>query len=497
MLGAYVEAPGLHAHDLAGDVRAFLGTSLDPVESTSGAKATERPEEEDLIARRNFLESERGRAFLAARARCPLLLSKKLRELWSTGGTSQLRILEEIEFPLVPILARMERTGIAVDRTILEEMSLEFEDRLRALEREIYAAAGEEFQVGSAQQLGRILFEKLGYPVIRKTARTKAYATGSDILEQLVVRRLGPVPGLALEWRELSKLKGTYVDALPTHLAADGRIHTRFDQAVAATGRLSSNEPNLQNIPIRSETGRSIRRAFVAPPGRILVAADYSQVELRILAHLSGDEALIEVFRLGEDIHRATAARIFGVDPGLVTHDQRRGAKTINFGILYGMGPFALAGQLGVSVGEAKAFIAAYFDRFPKIKSCLDGILDEARETGRTRTIFGRIRPIPGIQDRNHAVRANAERMAMNAPFQGTAADLVKMAMIALDHELAASSSTARLLLQVHDELILECGEEEAEMVAALARDTMETAAKLVVPLTVHVGIGRNWAEAK
>ena len=261
--------------------------------------------------------------------------------------------------------------------------------------------------------------------------------------------------------------------------------------------RLSSNAPNLQNIPVRTEAGRSIRRAFVAPAGSKLVAADYSQVELRLLAHLSGDEALIEVFRRGEDIHRATAAKIFGIAPGAVTADQRRSAKTINFGVLYGMGPFALAAQLGVPRAEAKEFIAAYFDRFPKIRACLDAILEKARATGGTETIFGRVRPIPGLADRNFNVRSNAERMAMNAPFQGSAADLIKIAMLALDAALAKELPEVRLLLQVHDELVLEAPAALAEKAAALARRTMEGAASLSVALTVEVGTGANWAEAK
>ena len=388
-------------------------------------------------------------------------------------------------------------TGIAVDPSTLSALSVDLGARLASLEKEIHAAAGEAFNIGSPPQLGRILFEKLKYPVLKKTAKTKSYATGSEVLEELAVRGVGPLPGLILEWRELSKLKGTYVDALPRHVAKDGRIHTRFDQAVAATGRLSSNDPNLQNIPVRTEAGRAIRKAFVAPPGRLLVAADYSQVELRLLAHLSGDEALIETFRRGEDIHRATAAKIFGIDPGLVSSDQRRGAKTINFGILYGMGPFALANQLGVPQGAAKSFIASYFERFPSIRACLDGILARARETGATETILGRLRPIPGIVDRNHAVRANAERMAMNAPFQGSAADLIKKAMVVLDRRLASEFPSARMLLQVHDELVLECDVADAPGVAALARETMEGVAALAVPLTVDTASGANWAAAK
>ena len=490
MLASYVMAPGLHAHDLAGDARALLDLppeAVPPLKEVAGKEGLSSPE---------ALAGEAGLSFLSPRARLPLALGEALAAKLD-GAPALRQVLDEIELPLVPVLARMETAGIAVDRGALAGLSKEFGERLRDLEARIHEAAGETFNIASPQQLGRVLFEKLAYPSLKKTAKTKAYATGSDVLEELAVLGTGPVPGLVLEWREISKLKGTYVDALPEYLAKDGRIHTRYDQAVAATGRLSSNDPNLQNIPVRTETGRSIRRAFVAPRGRLLVTADYSQIELRILAHLSGDAALLEVFRRGEDIHRATAAKMFGVAPASVTADQRRSAKTINFGILYGMGAFALAGQLGVPRAEAKAFIDAYFERFPKVRSCLDAVLEGARETGRTETIFGRVRPIPGLSDRNHAVRANAERMAMNAPFQGSAADLIKRAMVALDTALAREIPSARLLLQVHDELILECREADADAVAALARRTMEGAAALDVPLTVDVGRGANWAEAK
>ncbi|MBK9964736.1 MAG: DNA polymerase I [Holophagales bacterium] len=490
MLAAYVDGPGLHAHDLAGDARALLGRDPATVPSpkdVAGSDAFETSAE---------LATDAGLAYLAPRALLPLALGEALRPRLAARPAS-LGVYEEIELPLVPVLARMERTGIAVDPATLAALSVDLGARLASLEKEIHGAAGEAFNVGSPPQLGRILFEKLQYPVLKKTAKTKSYATGSEVLEELAVRGVGPLPGLVLEWRELSKLKGTYVDALPRHLAKDGRIHTRFDQAVAATGRLSSNDPNLQNIPVRTAAGRAIRKAFVAPPGRLLVAADYSQVELRLLAHLSGDAALIEAFRRGEDIHRATAAKIFGIDPGLVSPDQRRGAKTINFGILYGMGPFALAGQLGVPQGAAKSFIASYFERFPSIRACLDGILARARETGATETILGRLRPIPGIVDRNHAVRANAERMAMNAPFQGAAADLIKKAMVVLDRRLSSAYPSARMLLQVHDELVLECDAADAPGVSALAKETMEGVAALAVPLTVDTASGADWAAAK
>ena len=489
MLASYVVAPGLHAHDLAGDARGVLNL---PPESVPPLKELTDGEPTSAAT----FASEKGRRWLAPRVLLPLALVDALQPRLSEGSPLW-RVLEEIEIPLVPVLARMEMAGVAVDRGVLAGLSKEFDGPLAALEAKIHEAAGEPFNIGSPLQLGRVLFEKLGYPAVKKTAKTKSYATGSEVLEELQALSSGPVPSLVLEWREISKLKGTYVDALPACIAADGRIHTRYDQAVAATGRLSSNAPNLQNIPIRTEAGRAIRRAFVAPEGTRLVAADYSQIELRILAHLSGDEALIDVFRRGEDIHRATAAKIFGLDLAAVTADQRRSAKTINFGVLYGMGPFALAAQLGVPRAEAKEFIAAYFDRFPKIRACLDAILEKARATGGTETIFGRVRPIPGLHDRNHNVRANAERMAMNAPFQGSAADLVKKAMLALDAALAVELPGVRLLLQVHDELVLQAPAAFAEKAGALARRTMEGAASLAVPLTVDVGIGLNWAEAK
>jgi DNA polymerase-1 len=489
MLASYVVSPGLHAHDLAGDARGILNLppeAVPPLKDLAGGA----PVTLDVLA------SEAGRKWLLPRARLPLALLDALAPRLHEGSALR-SVLDDIELPLIPVLARMEIAGVAVDRGVLAEMSKEFDGRLAALEAKIVEAAGEPFNIGSPAQLGRILFEKLAYPAVKKTAKTKSWATDSDVLEELAALSAGPVPGLVLEWREISKLKGTYVDALPLAIAADGRIHTRYDQAVAATGRLSSNAPNLQNIPVRTEAGRAIRRAFVAPPGRVLVAADYSQIELRLLAHLSGDEALLETFRRGEDIHRATAAKIFAVGLEAVTPDQRRGAKTINFGVLYGMGPFALATQLGVPRAEAKEFIAAYFDRFPKIRACLDAILEKARRAGGTETIFGRVRPIPGLHDRNHNVRANAERMAMNAPFQGAAADLIKIAMLRLDAALAREIPQARLLLQVHDELVLECPEPLAGKTASLAKATMEGAATLSVPLTVDVGQGRNWAQAK
>jgi DNA polymerase-1 len=390
----------------------------------------------------------------------------------------------------------MELTGVAIDLPLLREISARMDGELRSLERRIWDEAGEEFNVNSPVKLGQILFEKLKYPVLKKTAKTKSSSTGVEVLTELAEQGLS-LPKLVLEYREISKLKGTYVDALPVLADAAGRVHSSFRQNVAATGRLSSSDPNLQNIPIRTATGREIRKAFVAPPGLKLVVADYSQIELRILAHLSGDAALIRAFEEGQDIHRATAAKIFGVAPDLVSHEMRFAAKRINFALLYGMAAFTLGKELGVSTSEAKSYVDSYFAQFPSVRACLDGILSEARRTKEVTTLFGRVRPIPDIAASNGAVRANAERMALNAPFQGTAADIIKIAMIRLDAALSEDKLAARLVLQVHDELILEAPEEEVAEVEELVRRVMEDSAELKVRLAVEVGSGRNWLEAK
>jgi DNA polymerase I len=406
------------------------------------------------------------------------------------------KIYREIERPLTPVLARMEIHGVAIDVALLKEMSVRMETDLRALEQKIWAEAGEEFNINSPIKLGQILFEKLGYPSSKKTAKTKSSSTGVEVLSELAEKGY-PVPRLTLEYREIAKLKGTYVDALPALADEQGRVHTSFRQTVAATGRLSSSDPNLQNIPIRTAAGREIRRAFIAPPGRQLVVADYSQIELRILAHMSGDEALIATFEQDEDIHRATAARLFGVSPDLVSHEMRNAAKRINFALLYGMAAFTLGKDLGVSTSEARSYIDSYFAQFPKVRGCLDAIVEEARRTREVTTLFGRVRPIPEIAASNPNVRGNAERMALNAPFQGSAADIIKIAMIRLDKELSRRGSGAKLLLQVHDELVLEVPEEEVPAIKKLVGDVMEGAARLRVRLAVHVGSGGDWLSAK
>jgi DNA polymerase-1 len=406
------------------------------------------------------------------------------------------KVYDEIEIPLVPVLVGMEEAGIQLDVDYLKEMSDELGKEILGLEEEIYKEAGERFNLNSPQQLGVILFEKLGYPVLKRTQKTKSYSTGAETLEELAGRGY-PIAELLLRYRELTKLKSTYVDALPTLVAADGRLHTRFNQAVAATGRLSSANPNLQNIPIRTELGQRIRRAFVAPPGKLLLVADYSQIELRILAHIAGEQALIDAFQAGEDIHRATAATVFGVSPALVSPDQRRAAKVINFGILYGMSAFGLSQNLHISTKEADKFITAYLDRYPGVKRYVEETLASAEREGKVETLYHRVRWLPDIQSKNRNLKENARRMAINARIQGTAADLLKLAMIHVDRRLQAEQPEARLLLTVHDELVLEVPAGDVEAVAKLVRDEMEGVADLAVPLVVDVGWGKSWYEAK
>ena len=405
-----------------------------------------------------------------------------------------LDIYRRIEMPLFPVLATLEERGIRIDVALLRQMSSTMGSQLADLEQRIYAAAGTEFNINSPQQLGHVLFEKLQYPVLKKTKTTKSWSTSMDVLQELAEHGY-EVPSLIIQHRELHKLKGTYVDALPQLVGEDGRVHTTFNQAVAATGRLSSSDPNLQNIPIRTETGREIRKAFVADEGNVLLAADYSQVELRVLAHMSEDESLIETFQRGADIHRATASKMFNIPEGELTAEQRRAAKTINFGVLYGMSAFRLSNELGISTAQAKDWIDAYFARYPKIQEFLDRTLDEARATGKVTTLFGRVRYIPEIHNRSFTVRGNAERMATNAPIQGTAADLLKLAMIALDRKLAGTR--ARMLLTVHDEIVFEVAEQDAEEMAGIVKETMENIYPLAVPLAVDAHYGKRWYDAK
>ena len=437
---------------------------------------------------------ERMMAFAAER----IDLLRRLRPMLAAEleATSAGRVHREIESPLTPVLLRMEEAGIALDVEYLSAMSSEMAARMAALEDEIYGLAGERFNIQSPTQLGTILFEKLGLKAKRRTQKTKSWSTDADTLAELAEEGHA-LPAKLLVYRELSKLKGTYVDALPTMVAADGRIHTRFMQAVAASGRISSWNPNLQNIPIRTEQGEKIRHAFRAAPGMLMICADYSQIELRVLAHIAQEPVLIAAFERGDDIHRATMAEVLGIAPELVTAEQRRAAKAVNFGLIYGQGAFGLSQSLGITVKEAERFIEAYFARYAGVKRYMEETLAKAEAEGRVETLWGRPRLLPELQHPNRAVRENAKRVAINSRIQGSAADLLKLAMIAIDRKLGAVCPEARLLLTVHDELVLEAPAKHAERVAELVKAEMEGAAELAVPLVVETGIGPNWGEAK
>jgi DNA polymerase-1 len=403
-------------------------------------------------------------------------------------------VYETIEQPLVPVLYRMERAGVLVDRELLRIQSSELAVRMLELQALAHAEAGGPFNLESPKQLQEILFGKLGIPVMRKTP-TGQPSTAEDVLEELAATY--PLPKLILEYRGVAKLKSTYTDKLPEQInRTTGRIHTSYHQAVAATGRLSSTDPNLQNIPIRTQEGRRIRQAFVAAPGHSLVAADYSQIELRIMAHLSGDASLLQAFAEDRDVHQATAAEVFSTPLGEVSADQRRSAKAINFGLMYGMSAFGLARQLGIGRGEAQKYMDLYFERYPGVKRYMEETRRQARETGFVETVFGRRLYLPEIQSRNQALRQYAERSAINAPMQGTAADIIKRAMIEVDAWLQRSRMPARLIMQVHDELVLEVADEAIAGIEEPLRGHMAQAATLAVPLKVDVGIGRNWDEA-
>jgi DNA polymerase-1 len=488
MLMSYVLNPGAYSHAFDNVARERLTRDVTTRKAVSKGAGTQialgAQPIDDLMLQ-----------YLGERSDIPLVLAEML-EPELRRDADLVRIYETLELPLVPVLTRMERRGIRIDLEMLHAMSQTMGAQIAELEKKIYAEAGEEFNINSPAQLSVILFEKLQYPVLKKTQKTKSSSTGMEVLKDLASHGYA-VPQLILEHRELHKLKSTYVDALPQLVGTDRRVRSSFNQAVAATGRLSSSDPNLQNIPIRTEQGREIRRAFVADEGKLLLSADYSQIELRILAHMTEDPDLIEAFRRGADIHRATAARIFNVAEPLVTTDQRRAVKVINFGVLYGMSAFRLSNELDISTAEAKEFIDAYFGRYPRIQEYLDRTLDEARRTGSVRTLFGRVRHIPEIHNRSFTVRGNAERMATNAPIQGTAADLLKLAMIRLDERLAKWQERAAMLLTVHDEIVLEVAEEAVEEVAGTVRETMESVYELAVPLAVELHWGKSWFEAK
>ncbi len=406
-----------------------------------------------------------------------------------------LKLYEEIDLPLVPVLTRMEQAGVAIDRAALDRMSKRLEVEIDAKAKEIYECCGSEFNINSPKQLGDVLFNKLNLPKPVKYGKGKTISTAVDVLEELAASH--QAPKLVLEYRQLAKLKSTYVDALPALLnSGTGRLHTTFDQTGTTTGRLSSANPNLQNIPIRTELGREIRAAFTAAPGCVLLAADYSQIELRLLAHYSRDPLLVEAFRRGDDIHTLTASQVFGVPPLMVTADHRRQAKVVNFGIVYGFSPFGLSQNLGIETSEAKKYIDAYFEKYRGVRAYIDRTLEETRRDGRVKTLFGRVRPIPDINSKNFNLRGFAERTAVNTPLQGTAADLIKIAMIRIDAMIRERGLKSKMTLQVHDELVFEVPESEIDVMRTLVREQMENVhPQLSVPLLVEVGVGKNWRD--
>ncbi len=492
MLASYVVDATATRHNMDDMARLYLGITTTTFEQIAGKGVKQLTFNQIPVGGVGDDENERAAAYYAAE---DADVTQRLHDVLAARLAQDeklLSVFRDIEMPLAPILQKMERTGVLIDGAMLATQSRELGERILALEKEAYEIAGQEFNLGSPKQLGHILYEKLGIPAPKKTA-TGQYSTAEDVLEQLD----HPLPRLLLRHRSLAKLKSTYTEKLPELVnAKTQRVHTSYHQAVAATGRLSSTDPNLQNIPIRTEEGRRIRQAFIAPPGWKLLAADYSQIELRIMAHLSGDEGLLNAFRHGEDVHRATAAEVFGVPIADVTSDQRRNAKAINFGLIYGMSAFGLAKQLGIGRNEAQSYVDMYFARYPGVKRYMETTRALAADRGYVETLFGRRLMVREIHSKNAAMRQGAERAAINAPMQGTAADIIKRAMIAVDAALAGEGARAHLLMQVHDELVLEVREDAVADITALLKEKMGAAAALAVPLIVDVGVGNNWDEA-
>ena len=453
--------------------------------------ATAKHSLEDVAARRLTLQLSGSPAEKAGAVR---QLWKPLRK--ETEQRGLLEVYETLERPLSPVLAALERTGIELDPKVLKKMSREFQKDIDSLTRRIFKLAGVEFNLNSPKQLGQVLYEKLQLPVPAKRGKTKTPSTAADVLEELAAQH--EVPGLVLEYRELAKLKSTYIDALPELIHPEtGRLHTSFNQFGTATGRLSSSNPNLQNIPIRTEHGNRIREAFVPRQGCVLLGADYSQIELRVLAHLSQDKVLLDAFQRGEDIHARTAEEVLGVAPLAQTSEHRRVAKMINFGIVYGLTAFGLAARLGIPQGEARKYIEAYFERYAGVKKFSNELLERTRESGFTATLFGRVRPIPEINSRNPAQRNFAERTALNSPIQGTAADLIKLAMIKIHRRLQEEKLQTQMLLQVHDELVFEVPDKELKAARQLIQTEMEQVYSLDIPLLVDIHSGPHWAALK
>jgi DNA polymerase-1 len=487
MVAAYLANPGRRQYGLDALALDYFGHKMIPISDLLGEKKDERLM--DAVPIDQVAEYAVEDAVVTWR------LKGRLEAELEEKGLSDLA--RDVEMPLVPVLASMEETGVAVDRDVLEAISADLGGRLSALETEIYEAAGHEFAINSPQQLAEVLFEEQGLAPLKKTAKGKRPSTDASVLTELARRH--PLPRLVLEYRSLAKLKGTYVDALPALVdPADGRIHTSFNQTATATGRLSSSDPNLQNIPIRTDEGRQIRRAFVpGEDGWVLLAADYSQIELRMLAHFSEDEALVRAFQEDRDIHAFVAAQIHGVDEDDVTYDMRRVAKIVNFSLIYGKTAYGLSRDLDIPVPEAEAFIDDYFDRYGAVRDFTAEVLDAAERDGYVTTILGRRRPIEGIGKKDLKRLNFPERTAVNTVIQGSAADLIKIAMNGIWRRLAREDRPSRLLLQIHDELIFETPEDALADEQAWITDEMTSAMDLSVPLTVHVATGTNWMEAE
>lgn len=420
-------------------------------------------------------------------------LAKPMRD--DVESSNVMQVYQEIDKPLVPVLLRMEQAGVRIDRDVLSTMSSRLAVEIDSLSERIYEASGHRFNINSPKQLGDVLFNKMDLPKPMKYGKGKVVSTAQDVLEELAEHH--EVPRLVLEFRQLAKLKSTYLDQLPQLADSEGRIHTTFNQVGTATGRLSSINPNLQNIPVRTAVGREIRAAFIAAPGNVLLSADYSQIELRLMAHFSEDPLLLDAYRTGKDIHTLTASEVFGVSPETMDKETRNRAKAVNFGIVYGISPFGLAAQLGIEQREAKLYIERYFERYQGVRRFIDATLEQVRETQKVTTLFGRVRPIPDIQSRNPNMRGFAERTAVNTPLQGTAADLIKVAMLHIDTELSKRNLKSKMTLQVHDELLFDVPQAEAEEVEALVKHQMESVLELKVPLVAETGYGHNWRDIK
>jgi DNA polymerase-1 len=483
MVASYILNPARRGFDLFDVVQDHLHRQLEPLRKLTGTSSQAQSP--------SSLPLERQRDFACRRIDAIVELTATLVEKMKSAGLKEL--FESVEMPLVAVLAAMEEKGVLLDLNLLKEMSQELEQLLYLSEVKIYSLAGEKFNIASPKQLQTILFEKLGLPRGKKTKG--GYSTDVEVLSNLALNH--ELPAEILSYRSMAKLKSTYIDALPSLVNPQtGRIHTSYNQTVAATGRLSSSHPNLQNIPIRSLEGKRIRQAFVVPAGWVIVSADYSQIELRVLAHLSEDPVLIDAFNAGEDIHRRTAADVFGIFPEMINEEMRRQAKVINFGVLYGMSAFGLSRELGINQKQAQAYIGGYFKKYSRVKVYLDSILEQARKSGYVTTLLNRRRYIPEINSGNPSVRQLAERMAINAPIQGTAADLIKMAMLNIADCIKENRMNSAMIMQVHDELVFEAPQEERDALIKLVRQKMEGVVKLKVPLKVDIAVGRNWDEA-